>query len=202
VSDSQEKSAPEFNPKHRIVGAVVLVALAVIFFPMLLENREAADNHGTSVIEIPQKEKKIFVSKITPVDGEPDTAPTASAPDTVSKSESAPATPAAKPKPKVEKPAASSKAPAAAKPTIEHAAKAETGWAVRIGTFAQHKNADRIVSVLKKKGFDPHTQKIKTAGNKATRVWLGPFAKKDQAQKVRARILEQTGQEGLIVSYP
>lgn len=52
----------EFNPRHRIIGAVILVALAVIFLPMLLSDHPPA-NRGigtdirptpdTRVVEVP-----------------------------------------------------------------------------------------------------------------------------------------------------
>src|SRR3989344_1361412 len=36
----RDDARPVFNPKHRIVGAIVLVALVVIFVPMVLNERE------------------------------------------------------------------------------------------------------------------------------------------------------------------
>jgi len=191
----------EFNPKHRIVGAIVLVAAGVIFLPMLVETHRSADNAGGTVVEIPQQDKKIFVSKITPVTGESD-GQNAAAKDKTPVREPATGKSTPQPEPKPKQPAVASKTPAVAKAASEKSANTENGWAVRIGTFAQRENAKRIVGVLKKKGFKPRTEDIETAGNKATRVWLGPYGEKVEAQAVRKRILEQTGQEGLIVSYP
>ena len=37
---ARDDARPEFNPKHRIIGAIVLVALVVILVPMILSERE------------------------------------------------------------------------------------------------------------------------------------------------------------------
>lgn len=205
MSSSTENPEREFNPKHRVVGAIVLVGLGVIFFPMLLENHQSGVATTASTPELGQQNKKIFVSKITPVNPA-DVEPENKAAEQKAAPKPAPAkkVAAAETKPAPAKKAAKAKkSPAPAKPVAEaKAAEVKTGWAVRIGTFARHENAQRIVTVLKRKGFKPRTENIETAGARATRVWLGPYAEKTEAQKIRAEILDQTGQQGLIVSYP
>ena len=44
--------------------------------------------------------------------------------------------------------------------------------------------------------------KIKTKKGVATRVWVGPYAKRVQAARVRTRIERVTGEKGLITPYP
>ena len=68
---ADNNARPNFNPKHRIVGAIILVALVVIFVPMLLnENEPPPELKGTR--ETPPRgatETKVIV---TPVAGEED----------------------------------------------------------------------------------------------------------------------------------
>ncbi len=189
MSRTAEKAVREFDPRHRVVGAIVLFALAVIFVPMILDNPSATDAQSGSVIKIPEKDKKIFVSKIAPVDANDkqkrdalSTAPVAKTPTRASKQAS------------VDK---SSARAGAGKHTP-----AGQSWAVRIGTFTKTENAQRIMTMLQQKGFDPKKGRVKTATGRATRVWLGPFRDREEAAKTHKRILKETGQKGWIVAYP
>ncbi len=47
VMAERKETDDSFNPRHRIVGAVVLVALAVILLPILLNDRAPEKNSST-----------------------------------------------------------------------------------------------------------------------------------------------------------
>jgi DedD protein len=206
MSEQGNSGPPEFNPKHRIMGALVLVALAVIFVPMILERPKGPEKAPAPVMEIPDKDKKIFVSKIKPITPEEEAAPANGAP-----AESTPQPPAQGAPPSKQEPASS---PPAAEPAKQPAPKTATsgaasaappaaeGWVVRVGTFSQAENAERIKSTLKRKGFEPESGEIEVGGRSVTRVWVGPFETREKAAEVRSRILKETGQEGLIVAFP
>lgn len=208
MTDPQGDTPREFNPRHRIMGAVVLVSLAVIFVPMILEDRSAHEPVPEQAVAIPGKDSRLFVSKITPIENVASPEPGAATPATP---EPAPAPgQAAGQEPKSAPPETKSATPPAPKeapppkpapPAAQTAAKAET-WAVRVGTFSQRENATRVANRLKAAGFDAKSERLNANGRKVTRVWLGPFATRDEAVKLQARILKQTGQEGFVVSYP
>lgn len=185
MSDSGETSPEEFEPKHRIAGAIVLVLLAVIFLPMLLEDKPTPPVDGAEeIVEIPETaDQKVFVSRVKPLSEAESKKPAPA-------EKKAPAKPAKRPA----KPAAK-KAKSAAKELSE-------GWVVRIGTFAEKDNVQRAVAKLKSAGFTPHTETINSGEAQATRVWVGPFASRAKASTQRSRILKKTGFEGLVVSYP
>jgi len=206
MSEQGNSGPPEFNPKHRIMGAVVLVALAVIFVPMILERPKGPEKAPSPVMEIPDKDKKIFVSKIKPINPEEETTPSNGAPADTSSQPPAQSAPPSK-----KAPAASPPAEEPAKQSAPNTAKsgaastgppAQEGWVVRVGTFSQAENAERIKSTLKGKGFEPESGEIEVGGRSVTRVWVGPFETREKAAEVRSRILKETGQEGLIVAYP
>jgi DedD protein len=214
MSDQGNSGPSEFNPKHRIMGAVVLVALAVIFVPMILERPKGPETAPTPAMEIPDKDKKIFVSKIKPITPEEQgAAPStpASDPGAQAPSDAGPTAPAPS-KPKQETPPPKAAAPAepakqapvkTAKPAAATAVPpAEEGWVVRVGTFSQGENAERIKATLERKGFEPDSGEVDVGGRSVTRVWVGPFETREEAAEVRSRILKETGQEGLIVAYP
>ena len=66
----REDARPDFNPKHRIVGAIIIVALVVIVVPMILNERqppsEIKDISETSVRGETADNKMV----VTPVAGE------------------------------------------------------------------------------------------------------------------------------------
>lgn len=180
-----------YDPKARIVGAIVLVSLAVIFLPMALEAPATPDATAAAVIEIPQKDRKVFVSKITPI---PDIQ-SAAGPREIP-SQAAPGKPATvKTAPRRAHVASLAPRPAAPVP-------AGNQWVVRVGTFSKPENARRLMSRLKQKGFSPRSAKVTTRGEPATRVWIGPFGEPGAARAARARILKETGEQGLVVAQP
>lgn len=186
MTQSNSHGSAEFDPKHRVVGAVILVLFAVVFLPMILGQNQSGSGNSVVPSGFGGDKSKVFVSKITPAQGReaPLQAPTPMAQvKTV-----AAAKPAKPSKPITNKPST--------------AASDSAGWLVRIGTFSRKDNAKRIVSVLKGKGFAPKTGTIKSSQGPATRVWVGPFKKRDKAVLVRRQILKETGQEGLIVATP
>ena len=206
---------PDFDLKKRLVGAFVLIGFGVVILPALLGGN-GPQFDGDDSTAAPRLDSKVFVSKITPIGGatpqripaavetgidqpvveKPAPAPVTVAPaDTGTSSKQAAlsqgtkkATPKPKPKPKP-------------KP-VPAAGTGEPGWVVRIGTFAKQGNVDRVVKRLQQAGFDPSTTGIKTQQSSVTRVWIGPYAKRVEAARMRTRVQQVTGSAGYIAAYP
>lgn len=82
------------------------------------------------------------------------------------------------------------------KPSVP--ATSSTGWTVQVGTFSEQANADSLSAVLAGNGFTAH----KTAlGGNATRIWLGPYAKKETAGEVSRRLQALTGEKGFVTKH-
>jgi DedD protein len=216
---------PDFEPKHRIVGAALLIGFAVLVFSLLLDSegpgREfSPDAQADSTMPVPQEyvsseeETRTFVSKITPIGGAtprgseatPES-PTTDKQDppaqkntkTVSKAN--PGSSAMAPPPK--KTVAMSKPATQAVATVSAGdASLERGWMVRVGTFTDASNVERVMKDLRDKGFTPSSTPTKTASGAATRVWLGPFAQRVEAARVRSSLEQSTGEPGLITAFP
>ena len=221
---AQDSGPAKFNPQHRIIGAIILVALAVIFIPMLLdETQPPPDLKGTP--EIPERpasaETKVVVRPVTGPDvkerEKPDVPPAAQpakapAPEpradlageslkpvapTIDKPEGAPA----------EQPGAK---PAAAKPgkpeKAEKADKAEKtaakGWVVQVGVYSNPENAARVESRLKSHGHSVREEHIKIATGTAVRLRVGPYRDKATAQKARDQIEKDVGEKAAVLPYP
>lgn len=241
--------------KHRIVGAVVLVALAVLVLPVILNLPAPVAQERPAVGAEPGKEAtKLFVSRITPA-GE------TTKPEQVNKSVSgalppvvaqpAPAKPdlvptippkaegpakaetAAADKPKSKPPAtgvtpvpkaetsetakaagATVAKPAAEKPkevtavkTNEVVAeqkpvKVKSGWIVQAGVYSQQVNADRIAARLKSAGYRPTVGPVSYTGKQYFRVYVGPYATRDEAARVSAKVGPALREKVAVVAFP
>lgn len=69
MSATLKNNYPEYDPRHRLTGAVVLILLAIILLPMLLsKNQELVEPEADPVVmEITKDGKKVFVSRISSV---------------------------------------------------------------------------------------------------------------------------------------
>jgi len=72
------------------------------------------------------------------------------------------------------------------------------GWIVRVGTFSKQANVDSVSSLLDNSGFKPKTTGVTTSLGESTRVWLGPYAKRETADKISDRLKDLIGEKGYV----
>jgi len=192
--------------KQRLLGAAVLIALAIIFVPMFLGNTPPKSDSAVQSLEIPALPERKFETRTLPVEPAapntsapaatvgrspdavvtvdtraPGTAPT----DTASKSQQPPVEPA--------------KAPAAApvpdaKMTAAPDTKAPAGavvggrFSVNLGIYADERHAEALVERLKKLGYSAYSESTEYQGKTAQRVRVGPFPDRAAAETVRLKI--------------
>ena len=198
----------EFDLKKRLVGAFILIGFGIVVLPALLggDDPKVSDEQTQPT---PSLESKVFVSKITPIGGATPK-PLAKEPQSdqdepvESKApEPQPATSAELQVSKVEtQPEPKQKSQATPEPKQEKKANAEPGWVVRVGTFAKADNTKRVMERLRQAGFDPSTTKVKTDKGSVTRVWIGPYAQRVEAARMRNRVKQVTGGDAFIAAYP
>lgn len=190
--------------KQRLLGAAVLIALAVIFVPMFMSDsapRKSAEMETTH-LAIPPAPDREFQQRVLPVDPvaapvpPPSTAPAAdtSAPAVEPAPETTTAPAAATPEPEpaatASPPATALAAPAAAsKPASAPAGEAaDSRFFVHLGVYAALANADGLVAALKKGGYPAFTESTSYQGKPAARVRVGPYASRAAAESARLRI--------------
>ena len=184
------------NPrlKQRLVGAVVLVALAVIFVPMILDGADSSMPAFGS--NIPPKAGYHFEPLDIP-SREP--TPLEPRPAAIEKEDEPPVTtgPIAEVEPD-------------APVNIEEDREAKTdrageveAWAVQVGSFSNKGNALRLRDRLRTKGFDVFVEEVKSDGDSIYRVRIGPEASREQAESVKKRVAaKEPALPALIMSYP
>ena len=192
--------------KHRLIGAAVLVLIGVVGFPLLFDSQPRPVPVDIA-IEIPAKQS---VKPLAPVTVAP-AAPVAPAPAPATPVAPAavaavtPAPVAAPPAPVVAAPAPAPVAPApaaAARPADDSArakalledkpvtteSAAELRLVVQVGAFSDVAKAREVRQKLEKAGFKTYTQVADSKEGKRTRVRVGPFSSKDEADKAAAKI--------------
>lgn len=194
--------------KKRLVGAVVLVALAVIFVPMLLEGDKRTDipMFGSNVPEAPESRPNMVDIPLQ-VPSPPTTAPVVVErelpPEPVAVAPAPPA-PAAAPAPAPQaqpKPVAPAQTVKPA--TVAAAPKPAAGesWAVQVGSFSEQANASRLRDSLRGKGYPAYVEQVKLASGTSYRVRVGPVLARADAEAIQAK-LAKIEQRGIVVPHP
>ncbi len=199
--------------RRRLVGAVVLVAVVVALVPMILPESKPQQDSQPIEIRIPSQDATGYAPKILPAPGVEQAAtpskPAATVPPAAlnaapaakgSVTEPSPPQPLAKPAEiKSEpspKPEVAQAEPVAgpllkAIPEPVKAAKADGAkqtYFVQYGAFSEMKNAKQRQADLKTRGVNTFTEIVKTPAGDKIRVRSGPYAARDQADKVREKV--------------
>ncbi len=168
--------------KQRLVGAVVLMALVVIFVPMLLDDEPVVTSGGITKSNIPPQPEGDFPIRSVP------------------RKEVVPLRPAAS----VVEPARVAGTESGEKP-VKPAPEARTGlsaWVVQVASFKQRANAGRLVKRLQAKKLSAFVEQASVAGKTVFRVRVGPEVDRKRAEAIRARIERQFKLKGKIERYP
>jgi DedD protein len=177
--------------RHRLIGATVLVLLAVIGFPLVFDTkpREVAAD-----IRIDMPDKDAVRSSQAP------TPPPSAVPVPVPDAELAiePKADEVAPKPVVppsvmpdkSQQAAAKEEEVPSKPEANSAKSGETAprFIVQVGAFADESKSKEVRSKLEKAGIKTYTHIAQTKEGKRIRVRVGPFASKEEAQKTVDKI--------------
>jgi DedD protein len=209
--------------KQRMVGALVLVAIAVIFLPMLFSRQDETHRVQVEAPAAPQAPvtPQVQVEPVPvpepqtlpqePVPGDADMAQSNQAPSMPiapapppAKTVTAPTqAPAAKP---VTKPATAAAAPAtapaqaAAKPAAPSGVDANglsVSWSVQLASMSNRANADNLQKTLRTQGYNAY---IRTADG-VNRVFVGPLIERAEADRLRDQLDKQQKLKGIVVRF-
>lgn len=197
--------------KQRIVGAIVLVALGVIFIPMIL-NRE--DNvSGISGTNIPEKPPELAqLAKQSPpalpspppqpaetrqlVDENTPKLPEATEPAKLSEPVKPTETtaPAVKPAPPV--------APDTKKPEPAQQDTAR-GWVVQVASLTERTKALQLRNRLRQAKYTCYVESVTSKQGTLYRVRVGPVIKREEAEALQAQIAKQLKlKDTLVMAHP
>ena len=210
--------------KQRVIGALVLLALIIIFVPMLFNRQDDARKvvveappqpaaptvpstevqpvqtpEAPPVVVVPDEPAKPLGKPQTPIAGTSGQAPAQNAPVTAPpQPQAAPAAPVAK-APAASAPAAPVATPApAAKPDSRlGAASLPNSWSVQLASLSSRPSADALQAKLRSQGYNAY---VRTADG-MNRVFVGPVIERSEADRLRDQLNKQNGVKGFVVRF-
>jgi DedD protein len=205
--------------KQRMVGALVLVALAVIFLPMLFSRQDEQRQVTVEAPAAPQAPVVPQVQMETVAVPEPQTLPQEPVPtDEEVAEEAAPAAPVAPaPAPAapimitkpVAPPAVAKPIPAPAQPITSASSKPDTtqsrvdanglsvSWSVQLASLSSRASAESLQKTLRSQGYNAY---IRSADGK-NRVFVGPLIERAEADRLRDLLGRQQNLKGFVVRF-
>ena len=153
--------------KQRLVGAVVLIALAVIFLPMLVKGPAPDSGVSDVALDIPTEPRSVDVqTRDLPLEA-PGNVPAGGATGM----------PSAALEPVTESPAQGGLFPSVA----------AGDYVVSFGSYATATDADRVIAALRTAELPAYRESTNVASRAAQRVRIGPFADRAIAEAARLR---------------
>jgi DedD protein len=203
--------------KQRMVGALVLVALAVIFLPMLFSRQDEQRQVTVEAPTAPQAPAVPQVQVEPVVVPEPQALPQEPVPsdDEIAQQEAsstpivpslpvAPAKPVAPPPAPVNKPTVAPSQPITAAPgkpdTTQSRVDANglsVSWSVQLASLTSRASAESLQKTLRSEGYNAY---IRTADGK-NRVFVGPLIERAEADRLRDLLGRQKNLKGFVVRF-
>ncbi len=183
----------EVQVRERLVGALVLVAIVVLFVPALLKGpRRTAEPESVPAqqsvevdlrdLELPAQEDRLVPE---PEQALPEALP-------VAESTALPA-PAQKPDPQPD----TDRAPPAKAPVTA----GQAAWAVQLGAFSARDKAESLVRDLRQRGYSAFVLEYRAKGKVLHRVRVGPEQDRARADAIADR-LRKDGFQPVVAPHP
>lgn len=183
--------------KQRIVGALVLLALMVIFIPMLLSREDDLQRVVVDAPVMPQ------APAMPQVELEPVSVPQAQLlpeePVPLTATELAAITPVEQPKA-----LAAVKPVAAAKPAVAEAPASRLdgnglpiSWSIQLASLSSRSGADNLQKSLRTAGYNAYVRNVEGMN----RVFVGPVIERAEADRLRDQLTRQQKLNGFVVRF-
>ena len=201
--------------KNRLVGTIIVVALAVIFLPDFLDgkkqqNREPfvsvpANPPLKPIVEPePFPSERVARAAVPAVDIEEaealdDVFENQEAASINAESEGASDTAS-----KVSQPAVQDDDELASQTVVESTnrlVEEDAGWVIQLGSFRHEKNVKTLLGKLEKAGYRAFSRKIQTSSGLLNKVFVGPDLDKKKLDSALPHLKELTGLKGKVTTF-
>jgi DedD protein len=187
--------------KERLVGAIVLVVLAVLVVPVFLDGPPQESEVIVETLALPGQEGQVTERKTIVLERNRSEPVPASANGAEPKPVAAEPEVIAEPPVKVvNKPVDKADEKPAETPVVPTATEGGL-WAVQLGSFSNHENARKMGDELRKANYAAFESKLVTADGEQLRVRVGPVESREAAEAL-ARKLKAAGYNPRVVSHP
>ena len=200
--------------QNRLVGTVILVAVAVIFLPDLLDGKK--ESKQNLFVELPSKpsvkkvlapetfdsrkvqqgaSRQIEIVNETAIDDDTESAKAA---DSTASETSSQLLPEDKPENEVQ---VSSLAQETVIDDKQPKLLASAGWVVQLGSFRHQKNVRELLTKLENSGYRAFSRPVQTSSGLLTKVFVGPELQKDKLEKILPHLKEITALQGRVSPF-
>ncbi|MDE2090141.1 MAG: SPOR domain-containing protein [Gammaproteobacteria bacterium] len=177
--------------KQRLIGAVVLVVLAVIFVPMLLDESGSRTPPSAADTPVPAAPSSVIPPPppgpppmVKPPAPEPSVPPAHAPPAGV-----APTAPAQ----------AGSSTAGQRKSSNTDAGTRTTAWRVQVASFSDRAHALALRNKLRVKGYQAFVQEVHAGHRLMYRVLIGPGMNRTRADALQARLRKDMKLNGIVI---
>ncbi len=200
--------------KERIIGAVILVIVAILIVPVFLDGPPQdgeivkervllpgqGDQETKTVVLDRERNQPIPVASANETEAvevdevaEPDVEPvvevaTATAEETPVEVETSEENPA-------------ETASEVAQPAAVESPSTTGMWAVQLGSFSSKENAENLAASLRKQGYAAFLSQLQASSGPLHRVRIGPQKDRESAEEMAER-LQRVGHKGQVVPHP
>lgn len=199
--------------KNRLVGTIIVVALAVIFLPDFLDGKKQTNREPfVSVPANPPKKpivepesfpsERVAKAAVPAVEIEEETTlddePVSSGADDNGTSDEATVAkaPAVKAFEEEDKLASQTVVD-----TKSDAADDDAGWVIQLGSFRHEKNVKALLAKLEKAGYRAFSRKIQTSSGPLNKVFVGPDLDKKKLESALPHLKELTSLKGKVTTF-
>lgn len=171
--------------KQRVIGVVVLTALAIIILPLLLDGTEQERRRivqripAVPTLEVIDVDPKVMIAEMDRIEAESQ----AQLPKEVELSDEPPSD-------DIDRPASSLDANGL-----------PNSWSLQVGSFTDVKNAVQLRDELRKKGFRTYALAVSTETGDHVRVFVGPLLQLKQLQQIKEKVEAEFNLQSRIVRY-
>jgi DedD protein len=199
--------------KERIIGAAVLVALAIVVVPVFLDGTPAGREVLSERVPLPGQDEQasqtivLERNRSEPVPAQAASSPPQESPapaviDTPTPAREPASTSAPEEAIRESLPAAPPDEKPEVLPARDASSVSSTGmFAVQLGSFSSKENAEKLAAELRRQGFAAFLSQLDTTSAQLHRVRIGP-QKDRQAAEAMADRLAKAGHEGQVVPHP
>lgn len=176
------------NLKQRLIGALVITALAAIFVPMVFDDPVAGRGQMISNLTVPAELPAARDYMANPAE---------------IKKVNLPETSYLQPDVSIETPEQAIQNSVAEERVVEQTAVADVNmdrWFVQVGIFSEEANAISIRDKIRKQGFPVMVSAISGVKGKLHRVMVGPELSKDRAKEIKHKMDIINGFKGILIS--
>lgn len=161
--------------QNRLIGAVILIALGVIFIPDFLESSKTSSLEGHVTLPVDaalHNDSEVIDQAIL----------------------------AEEAKTQIEEKRARQEAQKVITP-VEKPQFQKQAWVLQVGVFRYPNNANALVNKLRKAGYTTQVTAIETKSGTFSRVYVGPDISREKLLEQKDKITQLVGIEGQIVEF-